>query len=320
MPTVEPPWREVSAAQSGVIARRQLLQLGFTAATARRYVRSGRWQLISTGIHATFTGPAPVITRLWAAVLHAGTGAALTGRAALWLEGALDDPPRIVEVCVTHERRCRARAGMVVTARRHLADLIHPTRLPPRLRIEDAALDLARATDDVRTVVDVVLRATQRRLTTPERLAARLAARPRHRWRTVIAAILTDAEAGVQSGLEHRCLHQVERVHGLPKGVRNAPERDGVTGSKLYRDVRYAQWGVVVELDGRQAHPVERAFKDRARDSTAAAQGLVPLRYTWREVVGDACGVAGEVADVLRSRGWSGTARPCRPRCTTSSR
>ena len=84
--------------------------------------------------------------------------------------------------------------------------------------------------------------------------------------------------------------------------------------------MRYQKWGVVVELDGQGAHPADRAFRDRARDNAAVSEGLAPLRYGWREVAGDPCGVAREVAHVLEARGWSGPVRPCGPGCTSLAR
>ncbi len=48
-----------------------------------------------------------------------------------------------------------------------------------------------------RTVVDLVLRSTQRRLVTAPRLLAALRAWPRHRWRALLGEILSEVEAGV---------------------------------------------------------------------------------------------------------------------------
>jgi hypothetical protein len=39
------------------------------------------------------------------------------------------------------------------------------------------------------------------------------------------------------------------------------------------------------------------------------------LRYGWRDVVGDPCGVAAQVAVLLTARGWSGTPQPCGATC-----
>ncbi|HEX2804824.1 MAG TPA: hypothetical protein VHN80_01470, partial [Kineosporiaceae bacterium] len=225
-------------------------------------------------------------------------------------------PPSVVQVCVPHGVRPVARSGLVVCGRRHLEALRHPATLPPRLRVEEAVLDVADACSKPAGVVDVILCVVQRRLTSPDRLAERLSARHRHRWRDLIEDVLADARDGTQSLLERSYLNGVERAHGLPTGVRNAPDQVSPGGARCYRDVRYRRWAVVVELDGLEAHPAERAFRDRSRDNAVVVSGQVSLRYGWREVAGDPCGIASELCRVLRSRGWDGKARPCGPDCT----
>ena len=161
-------------------------------------------------------------------------------------------------------------------------------------------------------VVDVVLRAVQRRRTTPARLRACLGTRRSHRWRGLLADLLDDADQGVSTPLERRWVHDVERPHGLPPGAVNRPDLDQ---RRRYRDVEYELWGLVCELDGREAHPDDQRFRDRERDNLVTASGRRTLRYGWREIVDDPCGVAAEVARVLRSQGWSGTPRRCCPTC-----
>ena len=102
--------------------------------------------------------------------------------------------------------------------------------------------------------VDVVLRATQRRSTTAERLRRAIGQRQRQRWRGLLLEILAEVEIGVASPLELRYRRDVEQRHRLPPGICNEPERRG-RGGRWYRDVRYRDWHVVVELDGREAHP-----------------------------------------------------------------
>lgn len=165
-------------------------------------------------------------------------------------------------------------------------------------------------------VCDVVLRVVQRRLTTPDRLAERLSARNRHRWLDLIEDVLADARDGTQSVLERSYLNGVERARGLPAGVRNAPDQLSPGAARCYRDVRYRRWAVVVELDGLEAHPAERAFRDRSRDNAVVVSGQGSLRYGWREVAGDPRGIARELGRILRSRGWDGQVRRCGPDCT----
>jgi hypothetical protein len=256
---------------------------------------------------------------VWAAVLRAGAGAAAGPWTSLWLAGVVDRMPERPDVVLPARRQLRADPGIRASRRRRLATAIDPAAGPPRLRVEEALLDAVRDLDRPAAVLDLVLRAVQRRLTTAARIRERLADRRAHPWRTLLTAALADADAGVRSMLEHRWLHDVERAHGLPPSSLNRPDRevaaDGTDAGRRLRDAEFVTWGLVVELDGREFHPGELRFRDRRRDNRVTATGRRTLRYGWREVAGDPCGVAAEVAQVLRLAGWAGTPRPCGPAC-----
>jgi hypothetical protein len=313
-------WEELAQFQSGVISRGQLLGLGLTAAQARADVETGRWVSHLPGVYTTFTGPIGTLTRIWAALLYAGRGAAASHRTALWLWKLVDDPPTVIDFVVPENRKILPQKHLRVHRRRsHSRDfgaagsLIHPSAQPPRLRVEEAILDMA-GTVTAPELLDLLLRATQRRLTTAQRLRASVNRRPRVRWRSLLLGVLADIEDGVASPLEQRYLRDVERRHHLPTGSRNLMEVRGF-GGRWYRDVRYEPWRVVVELDGREAHPAESWFRDMDRDNRAAFAGEQALRYGWREVVNDPCHIASQVGSVLTHGGWPGLPRPCGVDC-----
>ena len=53
-------------------------------------------------------------------------------------------------------------------------------------------------------------------------------------------------------------------------------------------DTFIADWGLVLEVDGRNYHTRKADFeRDRRRDNAAAAMGLVVLRFTWSMLVDD---------------------------------
>ena len=162
--------------------------------------------------------------------------------------------------------------------------------------------------------MDLVIRVCQAGLTTAARLRAELATRPRQRWRSLLLDLLADVADGVQSPLERRYLQRVERAHGLPRGERN--HQEGGPGTHLYRDVRYRQYCLLIELDGLEAHPGRHAHRDRRRDNRSARDEHTTLRYGWHEVTGEPCDVAVEVAEVLAARGWTDPPRRCGPGCT----
>jgi hypothetical protein len=157
-----------------------------------------------------------------------------------------------------------------------------------------------------------IIVACARRLTTPDRLRATIERRPRVRWRALLMEACAQASNGCHSLLEARYVRDVERAHGLPTAIRQVRVRSA--SGTVYDDARYPEYGVVVELDGRQHTEPRARHRDLGRDNEHALHGLTVLRYDWMAVAFDACRVAREVGALLGSRGWPGTPRWCR-RC-----
>lgn len=310
----------VAAQQDGLIARRQVFALGFRPEYPRQRLRLRQWRTVYPGVYATFTGPLPPRARVWAAVLACGDDAAAAGRTALWLAGvtALGSHPSTgtgrgpIEVVVPRGRHIVAPAGVVVR-RRRLAPRAVLGGSPPRLRVESAVCDLAEAATCDEEVIDLVTLVVQQRHTTAARLRDELATRARHRRRSVLTDVLAEVADGVRSPLELR-YRRIERAHGLPPGEYNPGEVD-LRGRSRYPDVRYLGGRVAAELDGQGAHPVAGAHRDRHRDNVSTLEGRRTLRFGWREVVGEPCGVAADVVAALRLAGWDDGPTPCAPTC-----
>ncbi|SEE20647.1 type IV toxin-antitoxin system AbiEi family antitoxin domain-containing protein [Jiangella alba] len=304
---------ELRALQHGVVSRAQVLAAGVTVDALLWAIRSRRWRRVHAGVYATFTGPLPFEAQVWAAVLRAGRGAAASHRTAAYLDGLCDDAGPVIHVTVPASRYVEPRIdGVRVHFARRLPTTRHPSKNPPRTRIDETVLDLVDVAPHPREAEGWVTAACQRRLTTPDRLADALARRKKIRWRPMTEAMLADVADGAQSPLELRHLRRVERAHGLPAGCRQRR----ITGSRVsWIDVDYDEYRVRVELDGRIGHTGEGRFRDRRRDNRATVDGHATLRYGHADVFGDACGVAAEHVRVLRARGWTGRPRSCGPSC-----
>jgi very-short-patch-repair endonuclease len=307
---------DVLATQHGVIARCQAVRCGITPAAIRSHLSTGRWQTVYRGVYAAFSGPLPRRARLWAVVLRAGADAALSHTTAAELTGLLEGPDAAIHVMVPSTRRVTGLPGIRV----HLADrvrtAIHPSRMPPQTRVEETVLDLGQAAARPADAAALITTACGRRLTTPDRIRAAIDRRPKLRWRADLREACAAAADGCHSLLESRFLRHVERAHALPAAVRQHMVR--VQNGTTYDDVCYAEYGVVVELDGRQHSGPAAVSRDRTRDNSRTARGLVVLRYDWAAVTFRPCEVAAEIASVLRLRGWRGSAVSC-PRCAPAS-
>jgi hypothetical protein len=308
--------RELAELQRGVICRSQALACGLSDQAVRCRVDSGRWQRLHTGVYTVFTGAPDRQARLWAALLRAGPGSALSFQTAAELDGLLDKPASLIHVTIPATRRITAIRGVSVHTRLNAERARHPVRLPPRTRLEETVFDLTDSCDDLVAAMHWVSSALGRRLTTQAQLRDAAAQRPQLRWRRAIDRALSPDQAGVNSALEFRYLHDVERPHQLPASTRQAPAV--LNGRSAYRDVLYEEYGLIVELDGKAAHPGDSRWLDISRDNAAVATGLITLRYGHLDLTRRPCLVAAQVADVLHLRGWPGHPRRCSRTCPIS--
>jgi Transcriptional regulator, AbiEi antitoxin len=317
-PACSLPWTDVNwtrsvVRQRGVLSRTQALATGVSPDAIRYRLRSGRWQRLAAGTYATFSGEVGRPALRWAAVLRAGPGAILTHRSAAAELGLVHDDGGAIHVAIPTERRVARLPGMVVHRSAHVMRRRHPTRMPAQTCIEDTVLDLAIGAANLDNVVGWIAMACGRRLNTPDRLARVLRRRERVPGRAELRQLLDDVAQGCHSVLEWRYFRDVERAHGLPEATRQRRSRR--SGGNSYDDVRYADYGVRVELDGRAAHPEEARWRDLRRDNIAIQEGDVVLRYGFADVSQRPCDVAGQVAAVLRRTGWPGDDRPCGLAC-----
>jgi len=304
--------------QDGVVARRQALSAGLTPTDVARLIRRREWVKVHPGVYVNHTGHLSWNQRAWAAVL-ACWPAALDGWSAVRAHegpGRRGDD-RAVAVAVAHERKVVAPEGVVPRRARAFADQVQWNLTPPRVRYDHAIVDLA---DRARTDLDAIAAladACGGRRTTARRLHAAVAATSRLERRRFLEAILGDVQEGTCSVLEHAYLTDVERPHGLPRGVRQAPAIAG--GRRMFRDVVYRgtkpEWKQYVELDGRLFHDSTRARdRDMERDLDAALERTDTVRLGYGQVFDRACRTAAKIGRLLQMRGWGGEAIPC-PNC-----
>lgn len=321
LPVPQPPGDRVAAllrAQDGVVSRAQLLEAGCTPHDVERMLRRRELVVALPGAYVDHNGPRTWNQRAWVAVL-ACWPAALAGASAMRAEGGPGlrgfDESAPIEVAVDVTRTRAPRAGVRVRRMAGLDERVRWNTSPPRVRYEEAVLDVVAVLPDEWDRIEVCAGAVRSRCTTAARLGAALAARrrfPRRRW---LADVLADVACGTASALECGYLHRVERAHGLPPARRQQPGR--LDGSRIYRDAAYPAHGVVVELDGRLDHT---AMADRDRDldrdlEAAATAAAVTVRLGWGQVYDRPCHTARRVAALLARGGWTGAPRSCSPDC-----
>ena len=306
--------RDLAMHQGGVVSRSQALKSGLSVGRIKFRVSSGRWQQLHPGVYATFTGGPGRSALLWAAVLAAGPGAMLSHETAAELQRLTDKPVQTIHVTVPSQRRVRVAADVTIHRSGRAVEAVQRDSNPPRSRVEETVLDLTQTAATFDDVCGWVTRAFARDLTDEPRLRAAMRQRPKLRWRADLCELIVAAAGGDHSVLEYRYDRDVERAHGLPEPVRQAPFV-GPDGRRGRRDRLYVAYGVVVELDGRLGHGPEDQRRDRDRDNAAALDRKQTLRYGWAHVRWHPCATALQVARVLRVRGWDGWPRPCSPGC-----
>lgn len=280
----------IVARQHGVIARRQLFELGFLRDAVRRRTEAERLFEVQPQVYSLIP-EVHTRGRMMAAVLTCGPRAVLSHRAAaaVWDLGPWPTGP----VDVTAPVALKPRAGI----RLH------------RARVEGVAKDGFPVTTVTRTLID---QASQLPL---GRLRDQFEAAERHgvldvkgvseemhgkRGAKKIRALLaewTDPEP-TRSELE-RAFRDLCRQAGLP------PPSQNVSLHGYEVDAYWPDTGVVVELDGWEHHKTRRAFEDdRRRAAALEAAGYRVLRFTWRQVKRERTIVAAALSRPRLRAGW----------------
>ena len=284
-----------------------------SADTIEGLLRTGRWQTLRRGVYLVFTGNPSRNANFWAALHRAGSDAVLSHQTAAELFKLTDCRSSSIHVTISDKRRISTPVGVVIHHSNRLAYAVHPSLQPPRTRIEETVLDLVANATTFDAAFGLVSAACQRRLTTSARLAYAMNIRTKVRWRSELTEALGALGGGAQSVLEYRYVRRVERPHGLPTAVRQAKVVEGARNR--YLDNLYADYGLCVELDGRQAHPDDQRWQDLRRINAITEQGLTILRYAWTDIARCPCQTATQIGAVLHNLGWPGQMRSCNPLC-----
>jgi very-short-patch-repair endonuclease len=264
--------------QHGVVTHGQLIELGFTPKAIRHRVDRRRLHRIHRGVFAVGTPQIDQHGRWMAAVLACGPDARLSHQSAaeLWEICRLRYGP--VEVSVPFADKHRAR-GVLVHRRRVLAS--NELRLRDRIpltspactlvdlatRLSAAALERAVNEADKRDLIDA-----ERLREAIETMKGRSGVADLRQLLDRRTFVLTDSEL-------ERWFLAIVRAVGLP--LPNTGEM--VNGFEV--DFYWPDLGLVVETDGLRFHrtPAEQA-RDRIRDQTHTAAGLIPLRFTHSQI------------------------------------
>lgn len=308
-----PHVRSLLVAQSGVVGRHQLVELGCSDKTIERWVRARLLVRIMRGAYVDHTGEPTFPQWCWAAVV-AHRPAALSGACALRVaEGAASRRgDTVVSVITPWETRRVPQRAIRVHRRRDFDAVLHPGTGVPRMRYEEAALDVVEGAETELARISQLALAVNSRRTSARRLQDCLAGRARYSARRLVETLLEDLQAGACSVLEHGFVTRVERAHSLPGTRRQV--RAIVAGLATYRDA-LSRHGVCVELDGRLHERFGQREHDFDRDLAAAATGLATVRLSYGQVFGRPCWTATQLAAVHRAHGWTGQPRACGPGC-----
>jgi very-short-patch-repair endonuclease len=309
--------RQLIELQRGVFARWQAPAVELKPTTIDSLLRTGRWQPLQWGVYATFTGEPSREAELWAAVLRAGPQAVLSHQTAAELDGLTSRRSEAIHVTVPDGKHVPQIPGIRLHRSERLAEARHPSRTPPRTRLEETVLDLTQTARNIDGAFGWLCQACGSRLTTPELLLTAMDRRRKMRWRDILHGALADIDDGAHSVLEVRYIRDVERPHGLPRARRQTAitRRTG----RIYLDNLVKRYRTCIELDGKAAHPVAGRWRDIARDNASAAEGMITLRYGWSDVAEHPCQTAAQIAAVLARRGWPGRPTPCGRSCPLDS-
>jgi hypothetical protein len=273
-----------AAQHHGVITVSVAEQLGLTRAMRRSRLASGQLVEVDRGVLRIAGAPVTFEAVARATTLAGGPGALASHRMAAALWGFDEYRPGVREITIPRGRTHR-RDGVIV---HESTDL---DRTTPRVHRG------VPITDPARTLLDIALRSSDRRLlaaiesarrarltTWPELIATLLAHARRgrpgvQRLRRVLAANI-DRDEITDSGFEALVLALLAE-HDIDRPVLHHRVIDAAGHLVAIVDLAYPELKIAIELDG-QVHLRREVFeRDRPRQNRLELLGWTVLRFTW---------------------------------------
>jgi predicted transcriptional regulator of viral defense system len=274
--TVEEELARIASAAHGLVTRSELLRVGVTDDEIRWRLRSGGLIRVHRGVYRVGHRAPSVEATYLAAVLAAGEGALLCGRAAAHLLALVKGTAPIPEVVARTQRRIegvRTHRARSLDARDATTVRGIPVTTVPRTLVDIASVlsfeALARACHE----------AGVRYATTPKAVEAVLARRPNNPGAKKLRRVMRGDVHVTLSKLEARFL-ELLRAEGLPLPITNRP----AGGRRV--DCRWPEQRLTVELDSYRFHNSRHSWEqDRRREREARARGDDFRRYTYGDVL-----------------------------------
>jgi len=280
--------------QHGVVARRQLEEVGFGAEAIKSRLRGGRLHAVHRGVYAVGHSRLTLRGNWLAALLACGDGALLSHHSAAALWGLMR--PRWSPVDVTGPHGRTGRHGV----RLHRSPVGEDERaVEARIPVTSPArtlLDLAEVVDEgrLRRAFEEADRLKLLHMPDLERVCARAR---RRRGLPALRRLIADAvePTYTRSPLENRFADFCrEHLSDLPEPLTN------VTVLEKEVDAYWPHRRLAVEMDSWEFHGHRAAFeRDRSRDSALQAAGYRVVRLTHRRLKADPATVAAELRQLL---------------------
>lgn len=293
--------RRLAARQDGLVHRRQLYAAGITRSQVRAELRGGRWRSWGRQTIAVHTGPLEPRAQMRRAVYETGADAALDGVSALLQAGLEHFESSVIHVSVSKSTTYRRSRGVRIheTRRRRDDDVLATS--PPRVRTEVAAIRAALWAPTSRQAALVLLLVVQQRLTTPVALHEAFLDVRRDRRRRFIAGVLSDVAGGAQS-MGELDFARMCRKRGLPEPDKQV--RRTLPNGRVFLDVYWERFGVVVEIDGMHHLLPDVALADSIRQNwlTIGNDKVLRIPVIGLRVAADL--FMEQVEQILRDNGW----------------
>jgi very-short-patch-repair endonuclease len=297
------PIARLAGAQHGVVARRQLLHLGWSEDELEWRIQAGRLHRVHAGVYSL--APWELISKQgwWmAAVLASGPQALLSHRTAAALWGLRGYSSGAIHVTVprksTSTQRIRRHFSLVLPDERGAEEGI------PATSINRTIFDLA-ATENLDTLVAMIKEAEYlrryERISLPALLERYPGKRGSRKIKLALQRIIEEPPGRTQSKLEQRFASFL-RGHSLPSPRFN----DWILlGHKRFQaDCHWPQCRLIVELDGWEGHSTRSAFQDdRARDRALHLAGYTVIHLTWSQLDCEAEEIASDLRRMLSGGG-----------------